>query len=79
MIDSSLLWSYLWCLFSSAHWRSGVQAAEPEDWLELSDNEMNYPQRGAVLRALRGITGKDGGDSPGRWRELLEIAKDEGK
>jgi hypothetical protein len=31
----------------------------------------SYPQRGAVLYALRGLTGKDGGDSSARWRELL--------
>jgi hypothetical protein len=30
-----------------------------------------YPQRDAVLYALRGLTGKDGGDSSARWRELL--------
>ena len=31
----------------------------------------NFPQRGAVLSALRGLTGKDGGASSARWRELL--------
>jgi hypothetical protein len=31
----------------------------------------NYPQRGAVLSALRGLTGKDGGASSAHWRELL--------
>jgi hypothetical protein len=31
----------------------------------------DYPQRGAVLYALRGLTGKDGGESSARWRELL--------
>jgi hypothetical protein len=34
---------------------------------------MDYPQRKSLLKALRGITGKDGGDSPGEWRELLGI------
>src|SRR5579884_3855922 len=50
-----------------------TRRAKPEDWLGLSDNDMDYPQRKSVLRALRKITGKDGGDSPGRWRELLGI------
>jgi hypothetical protein len=30
-----------------------------------------YPQRDAVLYALRGLTGKDGGDASARWRELV--------
>lgn len=54
-----------------------TRQAKPEDLIGLSDNYMDYPQRRAVLRALRKITGQDGGDSPGRWRELLGIAKDE--
>jgi hypothetical protein len=50
-----------------------TRPAKPEDWLGLSDNEMDYPQRKSLLKALRKITGKDGGDSPGQWRELLGI------
>lgn len=50
-----------------------TRPAKPEDWLGLSDNDMDYPQHRAILRALRKVTGKDGGDSPGRWRELLGI------
>jgi hypothetical protein len=30
-----------------------------------------YPQREAVLYALRGLTGKDGGDSSDEWRKML--------
>jgi hypothetical protein len=41
---------------------------------ELRAPLTGYPQRDAVLYALRGITGKDGGDSSARWRELLGIA-----
>jgi hypothetical protein len=44
--------------------------------LELSASSGNYPQRDAVLYALRGITGKAGGDSSASWRELLGIARD---
>jgi hypothetical protein len=33
----------------------------------------NYPQREAVLYALHGITGKDGGDSSDEWRKLLGL------
>ena len=29
-----------------------------------------------MLYALRGITGKDGGDSSVKWRDLLGIARD---
>lgn len=36
----------------------------------------NYPQREAVLYALRGLTGKDAGESAEQWREMLGIAKD---
>lgn len=35
-----------------------------------------FAQREAVLYALRGITGKDGGESAPKWRGLLGIAKD---
>jgi hypothetical protein len=33
-----------------------------------------YPQRDAVLYALRGLTGKDAGDTGDGWRKALDIA-----
>ncbi|HEY7312543.1 MAG TPA: HEAT repeat domain-containing protein [Gemmataceae bacterium] len=38
-----------------------------------------YPQREAVLYALRNITGKDGGESSARWRELLELTDEKNR
>lgn len=38
-----------------------------------------YPQRDALLYALRGLTGKDGGDSSARWRSLLDLAAEKTK
>jgi hypothetical protein len=37
---------------------------------------LDYPQRQAVLYALRGLTGKDAGIESDKWRDLLGIAKD---
>ncbi|MGH7169213.1 MAG: HEAT repeat domain-containing protein [Gemmataceae bacterium] len=36
----------------------------------------NYPQREAALYVLRGITGKDAGESAEKWREMLGIARE---
>lgn len=48
-----------------------LRTASPGEVAELSSSSANYPQRDAVLYALRGLTGKDGGTSSARWRELL--------
>jgi hypothetical protein len=45
----------------------------PGQAAELAASSADYPQRDAVLYALRGLTGKDGGDSSTRWRELLGL------
>jgi hypothetical protein len=44
--------------------------------MEIAAKPEGYPQREAVLYALRGITGKDAGKSAEKWREVLGIAKD---
>jgi hypothetical protein len=38
-----------------------------------TESSSDYPQRGAVLYALRGLTGKDAGDSSTSWRKLLGL------
>jgi hypothetical protein len=43
----------------------------PGQGTALPGSSSDYPQRGAVLYALRGLTGMDGGGSSARWRELL--------
>lgn len=52
-----------------------VRPAKPEEMAEIAAKPSSYPQRDAVLYALRGLTGKDGGDKSANWRELLGIAK----
>jgi hypothetical protein len=49
------------------------RSATPEEIDKVTASRMDYPQRRAALRALRGITGQDGGDSAGRWRELIGV------
>lgn len=51
-----------------------LRPAKPEEMTNITSKPVNYPQRDAVLYALRGLTGKDGGDSPAKWREMLDIA-----
>ncbi|HTU18312.1 MAG TPA: HEAT repeat domain-containing protein, partial [Gemmataceae bacterium] len=51
-----------------------LRAISPTEAADQSASSVNYPQRDAVLYALRGLTGKDGGDSSAKWRELLGIA-----
>jgi hypothetical protein len=53
-----------------------LRVVPPDVAAERSASPSNYPQRDAVLYALRGMTGKDGGDSSENWRELLGIARD---
>jgi hypothetical protein len=53
------------------------RTVSPEVAKGLFSSPTNYPQRDAVLYALRGITGKDGGDSSDNWRALLGIAKED--
>lgn len=52
-----------------------LRPARPEEMAETTAKPGNYPQREAVLYALRGLTGKDGGDSSDKWRQLLGIAE----
>ncbi len=52
-----------------------VRPAKPEDMREIAFKQGRYPQRDAVLYALRGLTGKDGGESYTTWCELLGMAK----
>lgn len=51
-----------------------VRPAKPEEMVETTSKPGNYPQRDAVLYALRGLTGKDGGDSSDQWRKSLGMA-----
>lgn len=53
-----------------------LRPARPEEIKETAVKPGNYPQRDAVLYALRGLTGKDAGDSSAKWRELLGIARE---
>ncbi|HZV06462.1 MAG TPA: HEAT repeat domain-containing protein [Gemmataceae bacterium] len=48
-----------------------TRPATPAELANTTTQRGNYPQRDAVLYALRGLTGKDGGTSSDRWRELL--------
>ncbi len=57
-----------------------VRRLKPEEIAQIADKPKNdYPQRDAVRYALRGLTGKDGGDSSETWRTLLGITKDKDK
>jgi hypothetical protein len=56
-----------------------LRPATPKEIEKAPATGLDYPQRRAVLRALRGTTGQDGGDSPGRWRELLGVTTKEGR
>jgi hypothetical protein len=53
-----------------------VRPATRDELTKTTAKPGNYPQRDAVLYALRGLTGKDGGDSSDKWREMLDIAQD---
>jgi hypothetical protein len=48
-----------------------LRTLPPGEGKDLVEASGTYPQRSAVLYALRGLTGKDGGDSRARWLELL--------
>jgi hypothetical protein len=48
-----------------------LRTLPPGQGKDLVEPSGTYPQRSAVLYALRGLTGKDGGDSRARWLELL--------
>jgi hypothetical protein len=56
-----------------------LRALTPNDLAHLPASSANYPQRDAVLYALRGLTGKDGGDSSIHWRELLGLVVEKPK
>jgi hypothetical protein len=51
-----------------------VRIFKPDELPKVAEKPGNYPQREAVLYALRGLTEKDAGDSSGQWREMLGIA-----
>ncbi|MHB1424971.1 MAG: HEAT repeat domain-containing protein [Gemmataceae bacterium] len=54
-----------------------IRVVKPDEMPEIAAKpENNYPQREAVLYALRGITGKDAGESAEKWREMLGIIKE---
>jgi hypothetical protein len=53
-----------------------VRALPPEEMPEIAAKPGAYPQHEAVLYALRGITGKDAGETSAKWRDLLRIAED---
>src|SRR5579883_1157620 len=48
--------------------------ATPEELTAFATQPSNYPQRDAVLYALRGITAKNAGSSAAHWRAILGIA-----
>lgn len=53
-----------------------TRVVKPEEMPNITTKkDDNYPQREAVLYALRGLTGKDAGTSAEKWREMLNIAK----
>jgi hypothetical protein len=49
-----------------------TRPANPGELQNITTKQSSYPQREAVLYALRGITGKDMGDSTYKWRQLLD-------
>jgi hypothetical protein len=54
-----------------------VRPATPAEMTKIpAKPDLNYPQREAVLHALRGISGKDAGSESDKWQELLGIARD---
>jgi HEAT repeat protein len=53
-----------------------VRPARAEEMLESVAKPGAYPQRDAVLYALRGLTGLDGGDSPSKWHDLLGLVRE---
>jgi hypothetical protein len=48
-----------------------VRTLPPRQAAGLLGPSDTYPQRDAVLYTLRGLTGKDGGASSARWRDIL--------
>jgi hypothetical protein len=54
-----------------------VRQLKPEEAeIIAAEAKSDYPQRDAVRYALRGLTGKDGGETSESWRTLLGITKD---
>ena len=53
-----------------------VRPVTDDEMKEVARPRANYPQREAVLYALRGLTAKDAGDSAPKWRDLLGLARD---
>jgi hypothetical protein len=56
-----------------------TRPATPAEMANITTPRGNYPQRDSVLYALRGLTGKDGGTSSERWRELLGLIAEKPK
>ncbi len=46
-------------------------------WEKRKARPAAYPQRESVLFALRGLTGRDGGSSPERWRAVLDLPQED--
>jgi hypothetical protein len=51
-----------------------LRIISPSERADMPASSIAYPQRDAVLYALRGLTGKDGGISSTRWREQLGLS-----
>lgn len=51
-----------------------LRTLSPGEVPARTESPGDYPQRGAVLYALRGLTGEDGGDSSTAWRKLLGLS-----
>jgi HEAT repeat protein len=56
-----------------------VTGTEAKKLQDLFMGRASYPQREAVLDALRGLTGKDAGDSTGSWQQLFPEAEVDAK
>jgi hypothetical protein len=52
-----------------------IPRKEAERRLELHEGRPTYPQRDAVLSALRGLTGRDAGYTTEAWRQLYPQAE----
>ncbi|HWG41323.1 MAG TPA: HEAT repeat domain-containing protein [Gemmataceae bacterium] len=50
-----------------------VRPVKADEMPEITQKPTGQLQREAVLYALRGLTGKDGGDSTAKWRDMLGI------
>jgi hypothetical protein len=56
-----------------------LRTVSPDEVARLPASSADFPQRDAVLYALRGLTGKDLGNSSALWRELLGTSAEKPK